>query len=313
MVSASERLLDPNLEEVLRDVARDPRAHLFHTTPRQLADGFHGHVPRISSRQAALTNAERHLLDVYREEVAGLLRLEWRRGVDADPVAGATVHKHVTVDGPAPLLTRAECEVRLRGLREQEASDQCATASVEVIERWLIGAGRLMPRRALLEAAFRLVHSDALRLCRAYEHTLMREWQEALELLTLVARGPSTDQNRSLAWESIGFCYTEMGRLPEALEAYRAAAQCGGLRPNPTASWLVLACVERQRREALQAADQLDTIVRPDHAALSNHLRVLSHYRSPGRAGAGWDAKHFAQQLHERVGPASRRILDGLY
>ncbi|MBM3976943.1 MAG: hypothetical protein FJ299_08135, partial [Planctomycetes bacterium] len=76
--------LDPRIEEVLRDIAADPRAKLFTCDVERLVRGL-GHAKvQASVSSAGLTSAERHLLTIGREEVARLLLIGFRERLEAE-------------------------------------------------------------------------------------------------------------------------------------------------------------------------------------------------------------------------------------
>ena len=59
-MNARPPTLDPRLAEVLHDLARDPDARLFRTSPKQLIEGLRTGLPRPSACQAGLTSAARN-------------------------------------------------------------------------------------------------------------------------------------------------------------------------------------------------------------------------------------------------------------
>lgn len=85
--------LDPRIEEVLRDIAADPRARLFTCDIGRLVRGL-GQAPvHASVNSAGLTSAERHLLSIGREEVARLLLIAFRKRLEVDQ-DGSFVYLH---------------------------------------------------------------------------------------------------------------------------------------------------------------------------------------------------------------------------
>jgi len=74
-VRAAEPLgFDPELEGLLRELAADPRSQLLRSTRPRTAAGLLERAGAVSPSRAGLTAAERHLLEVHRDELADVLR-----------------------------------------------------------------------------------------------------------------------------------------------------------------------------------------------------------------------------------------------
>jgi len=97
------------------------------------------------------------------------------------------------------------------------------------------------------------------------------------------------------------------------LAAYKAGASCFEGLPQTTASWLVLACVVGDQGEALYAGAKLDETIYEGHPMVDDHLELLSIYRSRGNPGSAWDARNLVLSIRDKLGPASRRIANGLF
>ena len=87
MISPADLGLDPEVEGILVDIARDKNSTLLRVPTRDLgAFAVSGHVAGTTG----LTSAERHLLQTHRVELARALRDICRSSLRSNPVA--TLH-----------------------------------------------------------------------------------------------------------------------------------------------------------------------------------------------------------------------------
>lgn len=196
--------LDPNLEEVLRDIAADPRSRLFQTTPRQLALGLRGNIPKISSRQAALTAAERHLVDVHREEVAWLLYKACQRGVLDKKCSTLGVHRWISKNESVHALSENE----LRGQAERIQR----TPPSNALDR----RAEVFQRSQSLEFDFHA--PDLRRLAHDSLALVPRDETRLILAMALIQEDSFAEALHSLRWV--------LGNHPRAFNSYAAHADC---------------------------------------------------------------------------------------
>ena len=83
-MSSFDEILSPDLEGVLRDLARHGSGSLLAVDPQQVVRTLRQGWSEVSVAQAGLSSAERHLLEAHRAELAWVLREAYLRGFYAD-------------------------------------------------------------------------------------------------------------------------------------------------------------------------------------------------------------------------------------
>jgi len=83
-MSTFDDILSPDLEGVLRDVAKGGPSSLLAVAPEQVLRSLRQGWGEVSVAQAGLRSAERHLLAAHRSELAWVLREAYLRGFYAD-------------------------------------------------------------------------------------------------------------------------------------------------------------------------------------------------------------------------------------
>ena len=210
--------LDPQLEEVLGDIARDPQARHFMVDPRRLVAGLRSIGGQVSIARAGLRPAERELLRVHREEVAWLLVEEAR-------MLRRTDRTSLTID-----------------TRPLGADDSAASQLKRILENFPDGAVSSAERTALavlLGSAtdVRQMRMSYLALAVAFRDQPSTRVEIALELmdrnstrsahaaLTSVLAAKPEARVRSSATQALGTALHVLGRPDEARETYRLVAR----------------------------------------------------------------------------------------
>jgi hypothetical protein len=253
--------LDPNLEEILRDIARDPRSTLFHTTPRQLALGLRNRTPRISSRQAALSSAERHLLEVYREEVAWLLYKACQRGVLENPNCSVGVHRWITRETQVVPLTPGEWTTHADETRRQLQSLSSGPDSLSILGSLDLDARfPRRPLRGIAIASLRLIPRDETRLLYAMASIQANDNGGSLQALQLVTENHPTPLNAYAAYANRALVLWQAKLLRPALDEYQRA---GRVEPGSAIASAYALCVSillENQQQALIAATHLEDL-----------------------------------------------------
>ncbi|MEW5749050.1 MAG: hypothetical protein AB1793_09770, partial [Candidatus Thermoplasmatota archaeon] len=210
-----------------------------------------GEIPRVSSRQAALTAAERHLLDVHREEVAWLLYKACQRAVAEERSSRIHVHRSIARSMSLRLLDATDIGTRLRAAIALER-DLGSTRNTERL--WLgLSADPLLPKaspQALAILSLRLVPRDSTRIWLAVAAIHDAEPAKAVEILGRVVAGNLTDVDGYAAHSDRGFVYWLGGRPAQAFDAYNEAKRHISSSLIPSAYQLCLA-IQMDRREDL--------------------------------------------------------------
>lgn len=217
--------IDPEIRGLLEEIAADPRSAIRFAPRRALREWFDS-GETVRARDVASTNAERHLIEAYREEVAELLCEASRIAFFKAPVL---VHRELGKDGAFVEPLDEEPVWRLRAQRSLHPS--IPMDGTELLEACL---GRIEAGTGftLARASLQLVPSDRARDFLA----LNAPWsapQQALALLKQITTRPgaSRDDLQVHALRQTGARLCSIGLLGEARAAYRAAAS---REMNPT-------------------------------------------------------------------------------
>src|SRR6187402_2481425 len=83
-MSALPFTLDPEVEHILQEVARDPRSSLLRVERPKIMRGLFEREPSVGVATAGLTSAERHLVQTRRAETAYALRVMCLHALQTD-------------------------------------------------------------------------------------------------------------------------------------------------------------------------------------------------------------------------------------
>jgi hypothetical protein len=207
----SGHLLDPEVEGLLQELARDPASTLLRVkrpeSIRDLADCG----AKVGATQPGLSTLERHLVERYREEVAFLLlRMYWemflRDGLfELRRVTAPLRDGSYACKPPARLLRRLQRQ-------RQEIRDYCAALPLaeQVAEATSLFDGETIRPIQLPAASIRLVPGDYARILIGDEHLHSGFPQSAEHIYRRVAAEPRSARGR--AWTASRRACVELAR-----------------------------------------------------------------------------------------------------
>lgn len=311
MTTQAQRPLDPEIQELLEEVARDPRSHLLRVPRINVPLAFE---PAASPGAAFLTTVERRLLEVHRSEAARLLLEMVQRRVFEDPRSASRFHRSITVDrqweltDPKLWLRRGQEQLRISPaeLREDAAYvllDECVRAPRD-------------PAPSAVElavASLRLVPRAETRIWLALALHQAEQTGSALSILHTSAAQHSSQLTHSIAWESIGYCQWELGRVDASLPAYRTASSSLESRSAPVMSWLLVALHAEQRASALEAAQRLGDLVPEHHPSVDELIRVNRARARDGSWSASASSVRLARSIEDHVPAAAKRVIHAAF
>ena len=211
--------LSPEVEEVLRDVARRPGSGLLRVQRKDVLRTVLAGDSWARATNAGLSSAERHLLQVHREEVAYALR-------------AAAYHRLVHgPDAPEFLADRAIRKLA-QAVPSQIDVQRAVTGALEV-ERGGMESGSSLLLRACLgkdragwprvdtlaAAAHRLVPTDASRIYVGLEMRRIGQPFASLAANRAVVEGLGRSPAHVAAWTNLGDQLFALGRIPDAWKA----------------------------------------------------------------------------------------------
>lgn len=290
--------LDSSAEEILRDVARDPRSSLFAIDPTKLVRGLRDASLQASKQAAGWTSAERELLRTHRDEAARLLRdahrallLESSSNCAIDPFERPNEEQRAAATHAAIEASRHE-----NGAFARELSKSASSPS---------STGRAEPRDAILHASLRLLDLPSTRVQLAFEYVAQNQNETALMVAHDVLRArPGGSVERS-AFDVRGVALSALNRRPESRVAFEHAIEIG-MRCDldaaevaiPMSSRLFLAVLLVDTVGARQCALELDEL--PE--------RVGSLAQAVGKLIAR--ARRCGLQVDDKARAVARHVLD---
>jgi len=254
-MSDSSYLLDPEVEAILQEVAKDPDSVLLRVDrPKELRVLLAGGDTVVRSK-TGLSSAEKQLLEVHRDEAAYLLRLAYYE------LAGKLVkdrerglffyprHYHAEHVSDAEVINRLS----------RESSSPCVdNEAQEVIRLGLDVLSESSPHMMSLAAlSLRLAPSPAAHSYVAREFILSGHWYSAESVCRRLVCQPMPDDHKASCLASLGTVLAQTRRMEESRETFRRATGLA-VGPNRVFSWIALSietgCVD-QAREAIGIAD----------------------------------------------------------
>ena len=303
MTDIGSRRLDPEVAVLLGEIAQDRRTRLL--TAERLDDiaGFRELSEPVSAIEAS--KAERHLLDVYREDVAWLLRQASGIALRLSP--SDRVCEYVDVDERLGLLSETTLRERIA-----EASgwiDEGALPDIASALSQLSGALPLQPEYAERLAAMSqmLLPRDDTRVYLALAWSLQERTTAASDLLERVIATGATARLQSIAWNNLGSVLHRRGQFDRARTAHRESVNVLP-RPAPIVNWLLNACLLEDRVDALRAATVVDEHLPANHPAVDACLPLVSAGTPSTRP-----RRDMIEGLEDEVGETARRILDAAF
>ncbi len=293
--------LDPNVEEILVEIAGQPGSRLLRMTPEQRAAAARGESLELIPYATGLTAAERHLLRVCRAEVAYLLRTAYWNLLLRDEAHEARVKHDFEVEDVADRRQRVEREL------EWAPSLRAWARTNELLGRCLAARIDRAPKRAdYLIAALQLEDTGEARNDLALEWILAGELENARATFEKLTTGVLTQKQEQICWHNIGFLHTSRGDDGRAVDAFAISATIDG--GDPETDFNLLRCALRLGDSTLaaRAAARVDEQVSADDPDLARFAAAsLTDHETP-------TAKAHAclRGLRDRLGPASRKIAD---
>lgn len=296
-------LLEPALEELLREVAADPRSNLLRVDRPSLLKGPFDHDPMVRESCTGLRSAERELLRVYRQELGLALReccfdiVYHREELDvylfADHGSEAFPHHREYIEASEASRKLAE----MHGNRR--------------LRRLVIQAtGSTSPRDlAILACRVNPTSNGYLLLSDAYE--IEGEPQLERRAIDRARKLVSSQQDRAHAFSYTGFALSVDERHEESISAYKAAFQSGGVWPNEVLSWISLA-VQCKSESWFSEADDLIQHPSISNASIAQWTtdqlqRRLMGYWSIQPGAAGFASRHI-NRASERASHVLQRL-----
>jgi hypothetical protein len=307
-MTAEPKVFDPEVEALLREIAADPNSSLLRVTRPQAVKGLFERTERVSPGMTGLSSAERHLVQVHRNEVAHLLRevCRWRmlndpaskRDLAPYPGAGDTEGADVQELGHA-----------VRRLEEDEEGESDATSysALQLIKQCVVGPSKGVHVSSLASASHRLEPHDANRIYIGLDLTFRGKPHAALRVYRALLSECTDPSMRSSAWGNAAVPYELLNSPTTMMECFRRSA-LSAENLLSAMEWLHGAIRCEDKGEALRAGEMMTDLCDRGPSILDWYEGTLLERRvawSPTKSQA-----MFARSLRSSLTPPSRRIAD---
>ncbi len=212
------------IDSLLKEIAADPSAVLLRNAGRaRFLDG-EDLDPPISPRMAGLTHAERHLLRVYREDLAELFLAATNEAFLSDERNAPTFSAFDGHDRAIPRIAREALLEGAHALQDGIDREDLHPQVRGVFDAIRGGIGRKRPSAKQLSlAALRVLPTDSARNLLVQALRLERSWRPASRIIgSILQRSPSS-LARARALIARGHFQLILGDLSAALDSFGAA------------------------------------------------------------------------------------------
>ncbi len=304
---------DPELEGLLREIAADPGSRLLRmprsTRPRDLLA-----IPEpVTRARAGLSVAERHLIEVHRDELAHLLRRACLIRFFSDPRRNMYLNRCKTAHETAHLESPEHLQALARSAIDGARAYFPELSGLDLIEACLgpeLGAGHTITE--LARASQTLQPTDIAEDYVGLDQVLSGHRRIGERILWRLTTATPQQYIRSCAFETLGLSAGLDINEVVALEHYRKAAVLCPERTNPIMSWLYFATRLEYKAEAMRASAYIEAVGPISSEVVTS---FVSAHREQDRAGAAKStsgARNLAEELRSIVGDTSRRVLDAV-
>jgi len=302
-------LLEPEIEELLREVAADPDSSLLRVPRSKAVPTLYEDRPAVGPATDGLSAAEKEILRVHRLEVAWLLRqvclLKLVEGNRNRPYVGRYLNPRTRASLIRPRTIDAGCEELATTLTGDE---HCIMAQA-LLKRAVANPASEQPTILDLAAvAHRLQPSSMARVLASQDLLLGGSPRTALALLNAVLPfHPFTSIGVS-AWHTIGLAHLRLGHLGLAHEAYQTASNADKERPSVWMDRMALALQVGDTSDTVRAAQHLGELVTVDHEEVEWFVDSRIQRRRTGDWQPTPEASRLVLGLQNQVGSVGRRI-----
>jgi len=312
-MTADRPIYEPEVEELLRELAVDPTSTLLRVPRKGVVPTLFDKNAMVSPRAAGLSSAERHLLQVYREDVELLLRQAYLLYCKSNEPFGPTHSWTITVDHHHELPAIEEWDFRAQGALGRPLLGDGAPEAHEVLAHCVRESPISVPSPVqLAAAALRLVPTNQARIYVASDLHLNGRIETGLRAFREVMAQCSSF-HKSYCLQNMSRAYEDLGDTLAASRCVAEAALICGRRPDPLMNWLYVSIQRADQESALNAAMRIDELLKHDHEALVGFVKDLVERRRLGWWKPSSGARAFVLGIEERLGPASRSVANACH
>jgi len=305
--------LSPEITEIVRDIAARGDSVLLRVPRGSEIRSLREDRPVTRSAVSDLSRAERHLLTVYREEVAFALRqAAWFRVTTGESATHVFCRRH-TSSKSAPETTARAVVIRaaesIRPSKEWPSDAHC----IAVLESMIASSPTDWPSAAALcAAAQRLVPSYSGRLTAGLDYHIRARHESAGVVFAECVRSAVSADQLGIAWTNLAEAAYARGRNVGAWNAaQRAVRHYPSLfMAHVSCAWfsIQLADLDSARR----AVRELEALAADDASLLDEHVQRFRRFAKSKLERLKPDGVVVLEQLRKTAGPLAGRLWDAL-
>jgi hypothetical protein len=308
-MTSEPMLLDPEVEELLRDVAADPDSALLRVRRGSAVRTLFEELQVAGPATAGLSLAERELVRIHRLELAWLFRQLCFVKLLNGARSRAFVSRYITPDRAGVLLDPASLGSSIEGISNALDPNEHGYSTLMLAACSAQRSADGPPTILELGAAAHRLHPTAESRILASQHLVLGESPlGALSLLRVVLQMHPIGTARTSAWHTIGLAYSRMGRLDRSHGAYVTASSGDQERPGPWLDRVALAFQLGAASDVLEAASHLEELIPSDHEEVDWYVTSRTERRRAGDWHPTPAALALARELQDQLGAVGRRI-----
>jgi hypothetical protein len=310
-MSADPLILDPEFEALLREVAADPNSTLLRIARPKVVRGFFEREEAASASDTGLSAAERHLVQVHRNELAWLLhRAAFTKLLDGQ---GTThfVSRHGPTGEDHSQLEAAELQTRVHQQDINSELDERRVTALELLRRCVRQPSSDLPTAVELAAAsHRLQPSNQARLVFVVDLGCRGLSQSALQATHFILASRPTREHATRAWECAGLAYAKQLRFQAAHDAYRKG--CLTDDQHTYMNRLEFALQVGDRGDTLESARRVNELAPRNAPCVEWFIDGRRRRRLAGEWSPTREGRALAADLIDSIDGAAGRIVHGV-
>jgi hypothetical protein len=304
---------DPELEGLLREIAADPGSRLLRLPRASRPQDLLAIPEPVTRARAGLSLAERHLIEVHRDELAQLLRSACLIRFFRDPQKSVSLNScavaglSILVEDPDEWRSRSQ--KTLSDIRQSSNT----LGGLELIESCLQG-DQLddVTVTQLAQASLIFQPSDTAEAYVGLDLVLAGNTTPAINMMETLLSGTMSSLVRSCVLENLALAYSSKNDIITARSAYYQAIHACPNRPSAYVGWLLTALQSASRQASLRASRTVDEECRGSPYVVSDLASRYQRQRASGILTVTDEAKDLVESIIDRIGPLSWEVANAL-
>lgn len=310
-MTAEAILFDPEFEAILREAAAEPGSCLLKVPRPKLLKGLFDRSEPISDRASELSKVERHLLQVYRCEMAWLLRQACLIKLIDGPRSRLWVSRYKTADEEYERLKPEQLASRVHAARNDDHRTAEFSPVFGLLFRCTKDPTGDEPTVAdLASLSCRLEPTDYARILVAMDLSHRGSPRTAVHLLLNVLERPVSEAVTVSARDTLGVAYAALGDMKSTHRSYTLSCASEHKYINAWMCRLFFGIQLGLRHDVQESSRRLEELLPMTHPALESYIRSLEQQRHEGGWNPTADSQRVLTTLRSSLGLVAGRIAD---